>query len=443
MSFEVNRSTGQISTKTALDHEVKSEYSVRVRVRDGQGGTDGIIVTITVEDVDEPPPQPATPEVSSVSDSGLLVSWTAPDNQGPAITDYDVQYRHGDGEFQDAEYDGLGTSTTLQGLSAGTEYEVQVRAINDEGPSPWSALGGGKTEGVAIVPVEVDSGKEEVQLVVVVKPEEEMVAQALGQEVAIAFPEGSRAATFQAKVTTYTGEQIPEVPSQYRVLLAVAVDLYDVQANREQNVQVDVPITLTMTLTSQQVEELGGMDVVLETQEQGGFRILTRTGTGAPWTEQPFHVSSDTALGQVTFSSLLNRFSDFILGVNEQVLQEVKGQPADPTVTPEPTAEPTAKSEPTQTPTATAEPTATPEPTAEPTAKSEPTQTPTATAEPTATPEPDKTPTPKPTVTLTPTSEPIPTPTSESAASSNLTPEPTSTPTWHQRRCLRSYQLQQ
>ncbi len=145
-SFAVDLRNGQLTTKTLLDYEVKNEYSVRVRVQDGQGGVDNINVTITVEDLEEPPPPPAAPEVSGASPTGLTVNWTAPDNRGPEITGYDVQYREDGGQFRDAGYDGTGTSVTLGGLTPISSYEVQVRAINAEGMSPWSESGRGETE---------------------------------------------------------------------------------------------------------------------------------------------------------------------------------------------------------------------------------------------------------------------------------------------------------
>ena len=53
----------------------------------------------------------------------------------PAITDYDVQYRKaGDSSWSShAPSPAPATSTTLTGLTAGKSYEVQVRAVNDEG----------------------------------------------------------------------------------------------------------------------------------------------------------------------------------------------------------------------------------------------------------------------------------------------------------------------
>ena len=151
--FQVDPATGQLMTTASLNYESQSEYSVQVTVDDDNGGRDVINVTIAVLDVDEPPSQPGVPQVSSASPAGLAVSWRAPANQGPEITDYDVQYREVGGGFQDAGYGGAGTSVTVNDLRPGTIYEVQVRAINAEGTGPWSESGRGETEGTLPTPV--------------------------------------------------------------------------------------------------------------------------------------------------------------------------------------------------------------------------------------------------------------------------------------------------
>ena len=91
--------------------------------------------------------------------SSLQVSWSEPDNTGPAITDYDVQYREeGTRPFTDALHEGPGRTLTLSDLKEGTVYEVQVRAANDEGTGDWSPLGEGMT--VTPLTVEMASGTE-------------------------------------------------------------------------------------------------------------------------------------------------------------------------------------------------------------------------------------------------------------------------------------------
>ena len=52
-SFDIGGTNGQLRTKASLDYETKRSYSVTVTVKDRNGGTDSIAVTITVTNVDE------------------------------------------------------------------------------------------------------------------------------------------------------------------------------------------------------------------------------------------------------------------------------------------------------------------------------------------------------------------------------------------------------
>ena len=54
-AFSIVRTSGQLQTRASLDYETKNAYTVRVSVSDGKGGTDSIIVTINVTDVNEVP----------------------------------------------------------------------------------------------------------------------------------------------------------------------------------------------------------------------------------------------------------------------------------------------------------------------------------------------------------------------------------------------------
>ena len=153
-SFAIDSGSGQIQTKSGVtyDHEAQLGYSVTVKADDSNGGTDTIAVTINITDVAEPPSAPATPTVEAVagtSDS-LAVSWTAPDNTGkPDIESYDLQYRKGTtGDWTDGPQNVADTMTTLDGLDAGSSYQVHVRAANAEGDSAWSPAGSGSTDAV-------------------------------------------------------------------------------------------------------------------------------------------------------------------------------------------------------------------------------------------------------------------------------------------------------
>ena len=156
-AFEIDRDSGQIRTKAnvSYDHEAKSSYTVTVTASDSSNASADADVTISVTDVNEPPDAPATPVVSAVagSNTSLSVSWAAPANAGkPDIDNYDVQYRvSAAAAWTDGPQNVTGTTETISVLVADTEYEVQVRATNDEGDSGWSAPpGAGRTNAAAI-----------------------------------------------------------------------------------------------------------------------------------------------------------------------------------------------------------------------------------------------------------------------------------------------------
>ena len=145
-AFTIQSNSGQLRTRSGqtYDHETKNSYSVTVRAQDGKGGSATIAVTITLTDENEPPGRPAAPTVTASSNS-LSLRWTAPTNSGPAISDYDIQYRTTGGNFTDWPHTGTNTNTTITSLTANTSYEVQVRATNDEGTGNWSPSGSGTT----------------------------------------------------------------------------------------------------------------------------------------------------------------------------------------------------------------------------------------------------------------------------------------------------------
>ena len=146
-AFAIDENSGQLRTRAALDYETRTRYEITVTADDGRGGSASLPVAVVVTDVDEPPAAPATPVVTEATRSSLTVTWTAPENAGrPAVTGYDAQYRaEGDSRFTEVALEGTGTAAVLTGLVAGTAYEVQVRASNDEGTGPWSGSGSGRT----------------------------------------------------------------------------------------------------------------------------------------------------------------------------------------------------------------------------------------------------------------------------------------------------------
>ena len=103
-----------------------------------------IPVTIEVTDEDEPPGKPEAPTVEGHSSSSVLVRWEEPENRGPAIHDYDVEYRReGADEYTDAAHEGVEREFEITHLRQRANYEFRVRARNEEGgrrvvrSNPW------------------------------------------------------------------------------------------------------------------------------------------------------------------------------------------------------------------------------------------------------------------------------------------------------------------
>ena len=113
-------------------------------------------------------PTIATPIVPG--DASLTVAWAAPINTGSsAITAYDLRYiETGAADKSDANWTvvedvwaaGSGSlQYTLSGLTGGTQYDVQVRAVNAASASAWSATVTGTTTSAVVgtAPVFSDS----------------------------------------------------------------------------------------------------------------------------------------------------------------------------------------------------------------------------------------------------------------------------------------------
>jgi len=93
---------------------------------------------------DAAPLAPATPAVSR-GDARVAVSWSAPENPGSPIREYQVEISPA--AAGGATFSTTSTSLTLTGLSNGTAYRVRVRAINNAPePGAWSQ------QSVAVVP---------------------------------------------------------------------------------------------------------------------------------------------------------------------------------------------------------------------------------------------------------------------------------------------------
>ena len=115
-----------------------TSYDFRVRAVNGVGdGTFSDTVSATAADV---PDAPGSLSITH-GDQELSLTWSAPATNGSPITTY--EYRIDNGTIEDA---GSNLNETITGLINGTEYSIDVRAVNAIGPSAWSnATGTPKT----------------------------------------------------------------------------------------------------------------------------------------------------------------------------------------------------------------------------------------------------------------------------------------------------------
>ncbi len=237
-----------VAANAVLDFEETPSYTLTLGVKDNkdadsnaapmEADDDTVTVTISLTDV-LPPPAPEGPSFSAGPTdpaSERFVRWTAlvlPESG--AVTDYDVQYLMvGAAQWTDHPFDGTGLSTTITGLTSNTEYEVQVRAANVEGPGPWSISA------------------------------RSMTAKA---QLTIAFGESNYTGT-EGETTTITVTVTPAADREVTVLITVT----------EAGELLDVPEDI-LTLTITRGQDSGSFEIVIGADTGGSELTLELTTT--------------------------------------------------------------------------------------------------------------------------------------------------------------------
>ena len=137
---------GTSTTKRIESLVADTAYEVRVRASNAEGAGDWSPAASGRTDASAGAPDaPSVPSLTAGA-TWLEASWTAPDDNGAAITDYDVHYRTTGGNWQDASHAGTSTTKRIGGLTADTAYEIRVRASNAEGAGEWSPAASGRTD---------------------------------------------------------------------------------------------------------------------------------------------------------------------------------------------------------------------------------------------------------------------------------------------------------
>ena len=223
-----------------------------VKAEDTRGGSDTTAVRITVTDVDDEPPEaPAAPTVTATSDSSssLDVSWVAPENPGPPITDYDYRYVEETAGIrswnQVVDTTITGTTVTISELIPDTPYLVQVRATNAEGTTEWSESGRGSTNPLRHNPPEFDAPSTTRSV-----PENASAGTPIGEPVAATDADSGDTITYslgyrRGVVRHYTGDG----PDRRAAFDAGTKDTYTVTVVASDGTDED-RITVTITVTS-------------------------------------------------------------------------------------------------------------------------------------------------------------------------------------------------
>ena len=133
-----NYNTAQTVTVTvAEDDDAVTDPAVTLTHSASGGGYGSVSIASVVVSVSESSVAPAKPTglAATVGDGSVTLSWTDPNN--PTITQWQYRQKTGDGAWGEwTDMDGSGATTTryeVSGLTNGTAYQFEVRAVNEAG----------------------------------------------------------------------------------------------------------------------------------------------------------------------------------------------------------------------------------------------------------------------------------------------------------------------
>ena len=133
-----NYNTAQTVTVTAAeDDDATTDPAITLTHSASGGGYGSVSIASVVVSVSESSVAPAKPTglAATVGDGSVTLSWTDPNN--PTITQWQYRQKTGDGAWGEwTDMGGSGATTTryeVSGLTNGTAYQFEVRAVNEAG----------------------------------------------------------------------------------------------------------------------------------------------------------------------------------------------------------------------------------------------------------------------------------------------------------------------
>ena len=169
----------------------------------------------------------------------------------------------------------------------------------------------------------------------------------------LTFPRESRQRTYQVTIDTSLEQCAGGVePLTDLLLVCATVNIHSAEGVLESNVRLIRAASAAITLTPEQVEELGGLIVLYQVYATGGVAIQKRGEASEAWSPLRFELDTNGGGGATVRIPSIRNFSNFALTIDEAVLAEVRGLlglglsptpvPMSPTVTAPLTPTPTA-----------------------------------------------------------------------------------------------------
>ena len=311
------KSSGSV-TVTAVDNSALAanpDVTISGQVQaGGSGAYNPANVTLAISDDEADAPTVVVVENVKVNTRETLavVTWDALEG----ATGYTVEWT-GNVTRGQANWSRFGsqatdrTSATIRRLVPGSDYAFRVRATNldnstsaqvmattqgeDDGASPFPTYTPTPTPTPVATPIPPTTQ---------VGTSTAVTLTSSDGTVTIDIPAGSRSAPYQVNFETQAGCDYAGSKADV-TFTCVAFKIFDADDMLETDVEFDAAPTVTFTLTSEQVEALGGEFLMAKLHEMGGLMIVTRASADGEWTAvEGSTLTMDDDTGGATLSAM-------------------------------------------------------------------------------------------------------------------------------------------
>ena len=155
----------------------------------------------------------------------------------------------------------------------------------------------------------------------VVVPNAAAIVSSAGGNAMLAIPAGSSGEIYQVRIVEGCGDDGGPADAG-DVALCATVDAWDAQGGEIVGFSLDAPSTLTLTLTAEQVTELGGTETLTALHEAGGVMVHASSADG--WTA----LEAEAAFGEdgsVTLTTSITAFGDVAVTLDRALLPSTGG----------------------------------------------------------------------------------------------------------------------